>query len=276
MNAPQYNPNFPGTGTGFPPGQPQYPQPPYAPQYQQPQYQPPTQQYPQQPQPPQQELMAGSLDAYFSQPSTGGGAALKFATVGTTHTVIVSRPITDADVQQQTQRGTNQPATFRDGRPKFVLRVPCLIQPSQDHPDGQAQWWCAGAARDELTRAMAEGGAPAGPPEAGATIQVTKTGERPSGAGMNPAAVYSVRYWRPEGGAVRNGGGGNTQSAALPESIPLPTPPPVAPPIAPHMPPPLDIHPPVPGVIPPVSDPPGGLSPEQQALLARLTSQVSG
>src|SRR5688500_10596762 len=192
--------------------QPQMPQQPQgyapAPQYQAP---PPQQFMPQygapqgyaQPQfqPPAQPLAQGSLDDYFSQPSTGGGAALKFPQVGVSHVGIVSRPITNADVPQQTQPGTGQPAVHKDGRPEVVMKVPLRVNPRPGHEDGEAQLYVAGAMRDELVRAMAEAGAPEGPPEVGAAIQITCTGTRPSGPGMNPAKTYQIRYTRPNGAA---------------------------------------------------------------------------
>lgn len=217
---PQYQPPAPP--------QPQYQQPApqgYAPP-QQPQYPPaqqgyapppmgyPTNQYPPAQggypmQPPPVQLAAGSLDAFYSQPSVGGGAALKFEAPrpspapgypdipGTTYVGVVSREVTSADVQQQTNPQNGQAATFKDGRPKFVMKVPLQVQPTADRPDGLAQWYVAGAARDELARAMAAVGAPEGPPEAGAVVQITCTGTRPSGAGMNPSKVYQVNYQRP-------------------------------------------------------------------------------
>lgn len=142
-------------------------------------------------------MAKGSIDDFFNQPSVGGGPALKFA-VGTRHAGIVARPVTSADVQQQTVPGGSQPAYYKDGRPKFVLKIPLVVQPSQEHPDGQAQWYVSGGARDELVRAMAEAGAPEGAPESGAGIVVECTGTRPAGAGMNPAKVYKVSYTRPQ------------------------------------------------------------------------------
>src|SRR5688500_3625813 len=187
-------PQLPTQPQGYAP-QPQYQAPP--PQQFMPQYGAP-QGYPQpQFQPPAQPLAQGSLDDYFSQPSTGGGAALKFPQVGVSHVGIVSRPITNADVQQQTQPGTGQPAFYKDGRPKFVMKVPLKVNPQPGHEDGQAQLYVAGAMRDELVRAMAEAGAPEGPPEVGAVLQITCTGTRPSGPGMNPAKTYQIRYTRP-------------------------------------------------------------------------------
>jgi hypothetical protein len=182
--------------------QPSYPQAPPQP-YGPPQGYTQAPGYPAPPQPygpPQQQpaqLASGSLDAFYQQPSSGGGAALRFE-VGTRYIGVVTRPITNADIQQQTQPGTNLPAFFKDGRPKFVMKVPLQLQPTPERPDGLGQWYVSGSARDELVRAMADAGAPAGPPQAGAIIDITCTGTRPAGVGMNPAKVYQVHYRRPD------------------------------------------------------------------------------
>lgn len=190
---------YPGV-YGVPPQQPyapppqQYPPQQYAPQY------PPQQGYVPQPAPVQQPLAQGTLDEFYNQPSAGGGAALKFEQIGTRYVGIVSRPIGNGDIQQQTDVH-GRPQTFKDGRPKFVMKVPLQMQPTQQYPDGLAQWYVKGQARDELVRAMAEAGAPEGPPEAGAVVDVTFVSQRPSGAGMNPAKQFQVHYQRPNGAA---------------------------------------------------------------------------
>jgi len=212
---------------GYPPAQPQpqyqppAPQQPYAPPtngYPAPQY--PTQQpgYPmQQPQgyPPQQFGAQGfappgygmpqppagpapTLDDFYNQPSAGGGAAWSFKQNGDQFFGIVNRELTNGDVEPQTDPATKMPAYFRDGRPKTVLKIPMNMTPSAERPDGRGQWYNRGAARDDLARAMAAAGAPAGPPEVGSGIHVVRTGQRASGAGMNPANLYQVTYWRPE------------------------------------------------------------------------------
>lgn len=189
---------------GYPPQQYQpqggYPPPQYAPQY------PPQQGYaPQPPAAPPVPLAQGSLDDYYSQPSTGGGGGLKFTgpnnqpLINQSYLLRVSRPVNNGDIQQQTDN-QNKPLFFKDGRAKFVMIVPVeLLEPNPNHPEGLAKWYVKGAARDDLVRAMAEAGAPEGPPEMGSIIRVTLTGTRPSGPGMNPAHVFAVQYWRPEG-----------------------------------------------------------------------------
>jgi len=76
------------------------------------------------------------------------------------------------------------------------MKVPLQMQPSQAYPDGLATWFVKGQARDELVRAMAEAGAPAGPPEAGAIIDITFVAER-AVPGMNPAKQSHGRLHAP-------------------------------------------------------------------------------
>lgn len=216
----QPQPQFPQQG-GYPQAPQGYPQPQYA----APQAYPQPQGYPQ-PQVPQgPPPAAGSLDAFYTQPSSGFGPALKFPQVGSTHTILVARDVTDADVVQQTMPGTNAPATFRDGRPKFVMKVPAIVQASAEHPEGRAQLYVSGALRDELTRAMAEVGAPRDP-ERNAVITVTMTGTRPSGAGMNPSKTWAVQYQRPNGAApAAPPAQPAPQQAAPPAQMPMAAPP---------------------------------------------------
>lgn len=299
--APGYDPS---QAYGAPAG---YPQQPQAPAYGAPQGypQPPAPGYPQQygapagyPQAPQvpgygapqgqpqqgAELAAGSLDAFYSQPSVGQGASLKIE-AGQTVVGQVARALTDADVQQQTNPQNGAPSFFKDGRPKMIMKVPMLVTPDQTHTDGRAVWYCGPAARDELARAMAAVGAPAGPPEAGATISITCTGTRPSGPGMNPAKTWAVQYQRPEGAgqaqqsapqqpqapvaqpeqpqaqqyAAPQQFGQQPQGQQFPQGVPQPQGQQFGQaPVAPQV---------------PQGGAPEGMSPEQAELLARLTGQ---
>jgi hypothetical protein len=188
------------------PQQPQYAPPPQQ-SYPQPQY--PT--YPQQPYgapqpafygPPPPPPPVGTLDDFFDQPTTGSKAWIfKDRPIGTRYAGIVARAVTKGDIRAQTDQQGN-PARFRDGRPKFVMVVPMLVPVTQEFSEGQASWWVKGQARDELVRAMAEAGAPAGPPEAGAAISVTLVGMRPI-PGFNPAFQYRITYQRPQGAVAQ-------------------------------------------------------------------------
>jgi hypothetical protein len=265
---------YPNQTTQYPPTppMPQYPQQPgYAPQYAQPV--PPMPQYapqayaPQyaQPVPP---MPTGTLDKFYEQPSGGGGPSWKFngKPVGTSYAGIVARTITNSDVRAQTDNA-GRPVTYKDGRPKFVLVVPMQVQPAPEFPDGLAGWWVKGQARDELARAMAEAGAPAGPPEAGAAIRVTLVGQRPV-PNMNPQFIYRIEYIRPQ------------NAAPVQQSVPGSPAPPVV-----HQ----QSVPPTPAQAPPqngyygptdaerqqaASVPaPAGFTEEQAALFAKLTGQ---
>lgn len=195
--APAYPPQAPPAyPPQYPPAAPVYP-PQYAPQF------PPQQGYPvplMAPPPP--PLAQGTLDDFYSQPVGGRGAFLKFEHVGQTHAGFVARAITQGDVRQITTPPNqgSQPVIYKDGRPKFELLVPLQVQPSQANPDGLATWAVKGADRDELTRAMAEVGAPEGAPEPGAYIQITFTEARPTRGGI-PQKVKRVIYTRPGGAA---------------------------------------------------------------------------
>lgn len=320
--------------------QPQYPYPPQQPAPQQyappmPQYpaqQPPAPQYPQQqygvaqyppayaqpPAPAAPPPPPGTLDQFYSQPSAGGGPSFKFMDaarqpqIGKSYAGFVARPVTDADIRAQTDNN-GRVQTYKDGRTKYVMVVPMQVQPSQEFPDGQAGWWVKGQARDELARAMAEAGAPQGPPEAGAFIRVTLVGVRPV-PNMNPAYQYRVEYVRPNGAAPVPGGGPVEQhdNPSAPEQatytqaqgytgpqytpvqqVPVvstatgapvvhqqavPVPAPVQQPIPAAAPAPVATQP-VAAATQPVAaaqQAPAGFSPEQAELFARLTGQQQG
>jgi len=204
----------------YPPQYPQAPAPPnqaYPPQQQQPYAQPyPSQPYPQQIQAPQQPLAQGGLDDFYAQPSAGSGPGISWTDkagnqrpIGMTFIGIVARDVTNGDVQQQTSP-QGAPAFFRDGRPKFQMKVP-LKQvamfdphgqqlPTPDFPEGEATWYVRGQARDELTRAMAEAGCE-GAPAGGAVVSITLVQRRPNGGGMQPSNIVQIRYQGPQGAA---------------------------------------------------------------------------
>lgn len=193
-----YPPADPQQGYGQPPQQGYYPQQQYV--QPQPQYAQPQQGYVQPPQQPAPPLARGTLEDFFSQPAGGSGKSLSafFTTPGQSIGGYVNRPLTAADVQQQTD--VNQrPLFHKDGRPKLVMIVPLDVQ-SVAFPDGRASWWVKGQAQNELARAMAEAGAPAGAPESGAFISITFTGTRDV-PGRNPAKLYAITYTRPDGAA---------------------------------------------------------------------------
>jgi hypothetical protein len=287
---PQYAPQFPQQ-----PAYPQqYAQPAPAPAYPQ-QYQPAPAAYPQQYQPapaypqaqpyapPAPPLPTGTLDSFYEQPSGGGGPSFKFMDanrqpqIGKSYAGIVARPISDADVRAQTDQ-SGRAITYKDGRPKFVLVVPMQVQPSPEFPDGVAGWWVKGQARDELARAMAEAGAPVGPPESGAGIRVTLIGVRPV-PNMSPAYQYRIEYVRPNGAAPAPAPQPVAQATPAPQQF-APAQQYTAPVMSTASGEPVVYQQPVPAPQP-VQQPvaaapaaaPAGFNPEQAALFAKLTGQ---
>lgn len=295
-------------------GQPQYPQPPaqqfpQAPPVAQQPY--PAQQFPQAPQqyaapqypapqapaqPPAPPLATGSLDDYFNQPSAASGPSISWTDgqgqpkpVGTTYVGIVARDVTNADIQQQTDFNTKAPLFYRDGRPKFAMKVPLKVQPSQEFPEGEATWYVKGQARDELVRAMAEAGVD-GAPRGGAAISITLVQRRPSGKGMNPANVVQVKYQPGQGAAAP--AQPPAQQVPTPQAAPAEQPQQWAQPAAPAQPAPEQQFQQT-QVAQPVQQQPAPQAPaqpaapqgvampadfnaEQQALLARITGQQGG
>ena len=171
----------------------------------------------------------GTLAGFLEQPSTGGGKPWNFDNVGAAYFGIVNRPLTDGDVEQQWTLGQNSvPATYKDGRAKLVMRVPLNVAPSQDNPDGKAQWYCRGASRDVLAAAQTAVGSPTpGIPEMGCGIYVQFTGTRGGGGGMNPSKVYTVNYYPAE----------QARQIAAQMGIEYPEPPAIAPQNPPQAPP---------------------------------------
>jgi hypothetical protein len=200
---PQYPPQYPSPQQGYPPAPYQQPAPAYPPQQPSPYYPQAAQQQAAPPPP----VIHGTLDEYYDQPAASG-KSLTFdrKPVGFSYTGVVARSLTNADVVAQTDiRDKSRVITHPDGRPKFVMVVPLQLQPSAEFPDGRAAWYCKGSDRAELDRAMEAAGVPLTakghmpPPEAGAVITITYTGERPI-PGLNPQKMKMITYRRPQGG----------------------------------------------------------------------------
>jgi hypothetical protein len=220
---PPAQPAYPPQQQPYPPAQPAYPpqQQPYPPA--QPAYPPQQQGYGQQnpwtgnpyaaPElrnPPPPPLAKGSVDDFYEQPAASGKSiSFNGKPFGTSYTGYIARPITNADIQQQTAMHTRLPLTHPDGSPKWVMIVPLTVTPDQEFPDGRATWYVKGSERAELERAMDAAGVPLSaeghmpPPEAGARVTITYTGDRPV-PNMNPQKMKAVTYERP---ANLNGNG---------------------------------------------------------------------
>jgi hypothetical protein len=217
----QYPPQAPAP-QAYPPAQPAYQQPPAAP-YGAPQYPPAS--YPAAPaygappQPAAPPAVAGTLDDYYDQPSTGGGPSISWKNKpdGTTYIgAVAGKP----SVFQDTDPKTNMPKTYRDGRPQFAMKIPLHVQPSAEHPDGEASLYVRGQMRDEMVRAMAEVGLPDRyEPQTGDVIQVTLLQRKPTQSGI-PKNVFGIRY-TPGPGAGTGAPSPAPVPAAQPEQYPV-------------------------------------------------------
>lgn len=196
--APQQYPPQPGYAPAPQGYQPQYPAAPQG-------YGAPAYGAPMPPQGPQQDL-SGDLDAFYSQRQTGGGKGISWKGVPDGYTIqgVVARPIGNGDVFKETHPPNSPQAgqlrTNRDGSYKYAMQVPLKLMildqfQARDYPEGEARLFLRGGLRDEMTRAMAEVGAPEGPPEAGAFVRVTLTHRKP---GNNIATnMFAVLYRSP-------------------------------------------------------------------------------
>lgn len=271
-------------------------QAPAAPQAQaQSQYAPNPGQQAQQPQP---ELARGTLEDFYSQPTSsngGKGASQYFKNkpVGSWLQFRVDRDITNADVSQLTDVN-NVPQTWKygpmAGKPKFQLVVPGTVLASSDGTHGQVfesgtlrLYLKPGPVTDAFRAALQAGGENSGFPKGGSEIVMIGAGEKQNKAGYSATKLYDFRYTAPNGqvteGQVGVSPGGlvtaaNPVAAQTPEAPaattvpvaapvpPTPTAPPAAPPAAPAAATPAEV--PAPNA--PVG--PGGETREE--LLARL------
>lgn len=150
--------------------------------------------------------LSGDLDSFYSQRQTGGGKGISWKGVPNGYTIqgVVARPIGNGDVFKETYPPNSPQAgqvrTNRDGSFKYAMQVPLKLMvldqfQARDYPEGEARLFLRGGLRDEMTRAMAEVGAPEGPPEAGAFVRVTLTHRKP---GNNIATnMFAVLYRSP-------------------------------------------------------------------------------
>jgi hypothetical protein len=163
---------------------------------------------------------ASSLADFWDQRSSGEGKSLKFPTVGTSYTFMVTRALNKGDVSQQTD--VHGAAQFnRDGSPKWVLVVPGIL------PDGtEITWWCKGQSKTALQAALDGAGVPE--IEAKSIITVTYVKDRPNGPGFSATKISDVVYRRPQGA----GSAPVAQTTPAASPIIQPTPAPVSAPPA--------------------------------------------
>lgn len=139
-----------------------------------------------------------SMDEFFNQKTGGGGKGWTFKDKpnGTSYWGIVEREITKGDIEAVTNPTNGQVQTRKDNTVKWQMKVPMLMVPIANHEDGHGQAYIKGDSQAKLTAAMRAVGAPDGPPEPGAFLQITKVNERPI-KGFSPQYIYEVVYRRP-------------------------------------------------------------------------------
>jgi hypothetical protein len=236
QQAPAYPPQgYPQQAPQYPPQQGYPPQAPPYPSQDQGFYPPPPQSYaPPAPnfQPPVAPPARGTIDDFYDQPAASGKSiSFDKKAPGTSYAGVVARSITGADIQVQTDMVTKQPAKHPDGRLKYTMVIPLLLAPSAEFPDGRAAWYVKHNEKPELNRAMeAAGCKPGTPPEQGALITITYTGDRPV-PGMNAQKMKTVTYQRPQNAAGNGNGNGHAQqqqpapvAQQYPEYAPQPAP----------------------------------------------------
>lgn len=142
-----------------------------------------------------------------------GSPALKFETVGTSHTgTVVAEPV----ASQQTDFRTKAPEVWPDGAPKMQVVVQLstsLRDPNKPEDDGTRSLYIKGR---ELTNAIRQAVRASGANgiHTGGVLTVQYVGDGQAQAGMNPPKLYAASYQPP---AVSfNGVGGPATAAAAP------------------------------------------------------------
>jgi hypothetical protein len=285
---------------------PQFAQPQPPQQFVQPQYPPqfapqPQQWAPQQfaPQPVAEPLPQGTLADFYGQPASGGAPAIswKDQPIGYGVAFVVERDVVASDVVAKTDPITGVVQRYKDGRPKYQMAVPILVQPDPLHPEGKARLFVGGQLRDELSRAMLEAGATPDPsfgapvPHKGDAGYVQLVQRKPMRQG-NPQNIFAGKYQVASPGAQAPAPEPSVPAQQPPQAQPIASPQQdaaiaqalaaaqaqaaaqtAAPVQAPAGPPPPVAGPvPTPGQ-PPVVTLPTGLSAEAEAVFAKLAAQ---
>jgi hypothetical protein len=197
---------------------------------------PPAPPPPPEPEKPTEPLpVPSSFKEFFDQPSSVGGEGRYWKyhqkPVGTSYWGIVKRAVVLTDIKPQTDAEGN--VQRQNGQVRWQLEVPMLMMPDQDFQDGFAVVVFKSDARDKLNAEMVAVGVEPHPdggylPEAGAFIQMTKSGEQTgtSKKGGFTKYIYEVVYRRPDDPwSVAKRAEVNAAHKALAEEGPPPPPP---------------------------------------------------
>ena len=122
----------------------------------------------------------------------GGAPSVKFSTIGTTVSGVISEP---PEVQQVRDFQSGEPQYWPDGKPRQQIVV------TLDTDEGDRRVFVKGqmvkAIRDAVKEAGADG------LEVGGQLQVTYVGDGERKGNLNPPKVYRASYGPPEPGAAR-------------------------------------------------------------------------
>ena len=232
---------------------------------------------------PAENIPAGDLRAFMSQPKTGRPQAVswKGAPDGATLAGVVAEDVTDRDIVPDTDPQTRQVKRWRDGSPKYAMVLTLTTA------QGPMSLYCRGDLWEKLSDAMTRAGRD-GAPKAGDQVTVTLTERRASQGQMSPKNAFAVQYVTAAGSVSGNATPTNPAPVAQQPLPQAPTPAPAMPPAgaawaAPQAAAPAPASAPAPAAPAPQAPAqtfPGanalvaGMSPEQQALLARLNGQA--
>jgi hypothetical protein len=144
----------------------------------------------------------GSIEDFLNQKTGGSGKTWRFRNestqapmVGQSYWGITARAITKGDCTAVTHPETGAVQRRKDQTVKWQMWVPMRMMPQPGYEDGLGQAIFKGDSQDKLAAAMALVGAPVGPPEAGAFIQVTLV--RTQKTNLGAKYIYDVAYRRP-------------------------------------------------------------------------------
>lgn len=129
-----------------------------------------------------------------------GGRTVKWDAVGNA----VKGVVVDADLMQQRDYKTGEPATWPDGNPKMQVVITLQTDSHEDEDDdGIRKVYAKGQMQSELRRAVGRVGL-----EIGGKLAVKYIGDGdPPARGMNAPKLFKVWYEAPARAAVDIGGG---------------------------------------------------------------------
>jgi hypothetical protein len=150
----------------------------------------------------------------------GGGPALKFPTVGTTHTLTVTD---EPEVTQQTDFDSGEPLTWPDGKPRMQMIIHGEVPEGEREDaddDGVRRLFVKSGLVKALRQAMRDAKVKAPAPGGVLTVSYVKDGPKP--ARGYPPKVYEASYTPPPPASRASaaeflGDGGEDEAPAAPK-----------------------------------------------------------